>query len=142
MSLHVRDAALVAAEAWNATKTAEDPEWDGCVMEHKSKLLAAVTSLEKGQPSGIAGLDAFEVKVQRLLADYAAVDDAEVLLLASGDEGAVDADDLPDDFPGLAALEAAGITTYSELEAVEDFTTIPGIGAATAAKITEALEEK
>lgn len=50
-----------------------------------------------------------------------------------------DDDDLPDDFPGHAALTAAGITTYGELRDVEDLTDISGIGEATAEKIKVAL---
>lgn len=46
---------------------------------------------------------------------------------------------LPADFPGHAALEAAGITTYGQLRKVSDLTTITGIGEATASKIEEAM---
>lgn len=49
---------------------------------------------------------------------------------------------LPEDFPGHAALADAGINTYGQLAKVEDVTTIPGIGEATAAKIAEALQSK
>jgi hypothetical protein len=48
---------------------------------------------------------------------------------------------LPDDFPGRAALEAAGLDTYGEVRAAGDVTAIPGIGAATAKKIADALED-
>lgn len=130
--MNSRDAAAVAEKAWNATKSDEDPEYDGCAPVHKSRLLAVVESVENGVPSGIAGLDDYEAAVQAELAEPEVVD-AEPLLL--------DTDALPEDFPGLAALEAAGITTYNEVRAVEDLTAIPGIGPATAEKITEALEE-
>lgn len=46
---------------------------------------------------------------------------------------------LPDDFPGVTALRDAGITTYAKLRAYGDVTDIPGIGAATEAKIQAAL---
>jgi hypothetical protein len=51
-------------------------------------------------------------------------------------------DDLPEDFPGLAALTDAGLSTYAAVRGVEDLTTIPGIGKVTAEKIAAALEEK
>lgn len=47
---------------------------------------------------------------------------------------------LPDDFPGRSALADAGINTYAQLRAAGDVTEIAGIGAATDAKITEALK--
>lgn len=47
---------------------------------------------------------------------------------------------LPGDFPGRTALEAGGVTTYAKLRALNgDYTSIPGVGDATAQKITEAL---
>jgi hypothetical protein len=64
--------------------------------------------------------------------------------VASGgsDEGVVDGgvsqgevDVLPDDLPGLRALHAAGIATWGQLAAIDDLTTVKGIGAATAAQI-------
>lgn len=48
---------------------------------------------------------------------------------------------LPEDFPGYAALAEAGINTYGQLRKLEDVTTVPGIGPATAEKIKEALAE-
>jgi hypothetical protein len=50
-------------------------------------------------------------------------------------------DNLPADFPGHAALTAAGITTYEQLKAIPDLTEISGIGEATAKMIAEALSE-
>jgi hypothetical protein len=46
---------------------------------------------------------------------------------------------LPEDFPGLAALDAAGIHTFAQLRKAGDVTEVPGIGPATAAKIDEAV---
>lgn len=46
---------------------------------------------------------------------------------------------LPEDFPGLAALDAAGIHTFAQLRKAGDVTEIPGIGKATAEKIDEAV---
>jgi hypothetical protein len=48
---------------------------------------------------------------------------------------------LPDDFPGRAALAAEGIDTYAKLRAYGDVTAVPGVGAATAAKISAALAD-
>lgn len=48
---------------------------------------------------------------------------------------------LPEDFPARDKLADAGIDTYAKVRAVEDLTEIPGIGRATAEKITEALED-
>jgi predicted flap endonuclease-1-like 5' DNA nuclease len=47
---------------------------------------------------------------------------------------------LPDDFPGRTALAEAGVNTYNQLSKyADDYTQIPGIGPATAEKITEEL---
>lgn len=48
---------------------------------------------------------------------------------------------LRDGFPGKVALEAEGITTYAKLRNAGDVTEVPGIGAATKAKIDEALSQ-
>lgn len=48
---------------------------------------------------------------------------------------------LPDDFPGFTALKAAGVNTFAQLRAVKTLIDIPGIGSATASKITEALSD-
>jgi hypothetical protein len=63
---------------------------------------------------------------------------------AAGDEDSASTKrgKLPEDFPGRAALEEAGITSYGKLRAVKDLTELPGIGDATAKKIEEALNEK
>jgi hypothetical protein len=49
---------------------------------------------------------------------------------------------LPEGFPGLAALNAAGITTYGQARKVDDWTTIAGVGPSNAAKIQAALAAK
>lgn len=47
---------------------------------------------------------------------------------------------LPEDFPGHAALEAEGITTYAKVrKQLDSITEVPGIGDATAEKIREAM---
>lgn len=49
---------------------------------------------------------------------------------------------LPEDFPGHAALEAEGITTYAKVrKRLDSLTEIPGIGEATAEKIKAAMNE-
>lgn len=48
---------------------------------------------------------------------------------------------LPGDFPGFTALKAAGVNTFAQLRAVKTLIDIPGIGSATASKITEALAD-
>ena len=64
-------------------------------------------------------------------ADAAAVEESEESTELKGK--------LPEDFPGHAALEAAGITTYAQLRKAGDVTEVPGIGKATAEKIADAL---
>ena len=49
-------------------------------------------------------------------------------------------DDLPEDFPGRRALEKASITTWSELRALDDLTTVPGIGPKLSEKIIARME--
>ena len=47
---------------------------------------------------------------------------------------------LPDDFPGLAALNKAGVNTYSQLSKFsDDYTQIPGIGPVAASNIADYL---
>lgn len=51
---------------------------------------------------------------------------------------------LPDGFPGKAALDAAGHTTYAKVRRLRDagkLTSVAGIGDSTAAQIDEALKE-
>jgi len=50
-------------------------------------------------------------------------------------------DELPADVPGRELLVAAGIETVAALEELEDVRTVPGVGAATARKIREWLED-
>lgn len=47
---------------------------------------------------------------------------------------------LPDDFPGRAALQRAGITRLSQAREHADLTEIDGIGDATAEQISERLD--
>jgi hypothetical protein len=52
-------------------------------------------------------------------------------------------DALPDDFPGLRYLREAGYTTYTSLaELAGEYSTIRGIGDATAEDITAYLEDR
>lgn len=73
-------------------------------------------------------------------------DARQVLLKEAAEKGLenakVDANALPEDFPGASALKAAGITTFAGLEAVEDLTSIKGVGKKTVEAITEALEAR
>ena len=46
---------------------------------------------------------------------------------------------LPEGFPGLTALQAAGVDSYETLAGVEDFQSIGGIGEKAAKEIGEAL---
>lgn len=49
---------------------------------------------------------------------------------------------LPDDFPGHAALEAEGLTTYAKVrKRIDSLTDVSGIGEATAEKIRAAMNE-
>jgi len=49
---------------------------------------------------------------------------------------------LPKDFPAHDLLHEAGINTYTQLSKIDDFTSIPGIGPATAEKIANRLVEE
>jgi predicted flap endonuclease-1-like 5' DNA nuclease len=61
-----------------------------------------------------------------------------------GEEGAAKkSGKLPDDFPGHAALEEAGITTYAQVrkaQKADELKDVSGIGDATLANIAEALD--
>jgi hypothetical protein len=57
----------------------------------------------------------------------------------SATTGAAKKGPLPDDFPGVSALRDADLDTYGKVRAYGDVTDVPGIGAATAAKIKAAL---
>lgn len=46
---------------------------------------------------------------------------------------------LPEDFPNRSILAEAGITTFAQLQAVEDLDALPGIGEARAEQIKAAL---
>lgn len=94
MSLHPRDAELLAAIAWNTTKAADDPIFAACTPEHKSKLFAIINSVERGIPAGVTGLEAFEAAVSGELAEVVPV--IAPLLLPTSDEGAIDVEDLPE----------------------------------------------
>jgi hypothetical protein len=51
---------------------------------------------------------------------------------------------LPEDFPGRAALEAGGVTTYAQVRKLRDgdgLTSVAGVGDATASQIEEAIKE-
>lgn len=50
-------------------------------------------------------------------------------------------DELPEDFPGRKALNDAGITTLTQVRAIENVKDIPGIGEVKAAQIAEALAQ-
>ena len=51
-------------------------------------------------------------------------------------------DELPEDFPGYAALTEAGIHTYAQVRATENLIEISGIGPVTVEKIAERLSER
>ncbi|MCK9494144.1 MAG: helix-hairpin-helix domain-containing protein [Dehalococcoidia bacterium] len=68
---------------------------------------------------------------------------AELLEAFSGAAAAeIEADDtpIPDDFPGVRALRAAGLETMTDLLEVEELRAIPGIGPATESRIRRALD--
>jgi hypothetical protein len=85
----------------------------------------------KGEP------DADETAVRKSLGDtFEQVEQKEAEI-----DGAKLKGKLPDDFPGHAALETAGITTYAQLRKAGNLDDIVGIGPATAQKIRESLGE-
>lgn len=67
----------LAEAAWNATKSDEDPVYKGVSSEFRSKLDFAVESIQaSGVASGIAGLEAFDAEVARLIAEQKKADEA------------------------------------------------------------------
>lgn len=143
--MHTRDLEALAAVAWNKTKSDDDPPFAGCAMDHRLKLVAAARSIYETDTAGIQGLEKFE---EYVLAEVIKYRQEQAEKASAGDQppkqltpAPPKTGKLPEDFPGHAALEAAGITTYAKARAVSDLTTIPGIGEATAAAITEALKE-
>lgn len=43
--MHVTEVVRVAAEAWHRVKPADDPEFNGCQLSHREKLVAQVEAL-------------------------------------------------------------------------------------------------
>lgn len=103
---------------------------DGTPVPYETRRVGGRKILHFGTYSGMPYREAR----QQLLKD------AEAAGLASQEPQ--DADAIPEDFPGAKALAAAGIRTYAVLEAVEDLTSISGVGNKTAEAIREALEAR
>lgn len=127
----------IAEVAWNATKSIDDPEWGLTPTTHRDKFLYKAQSVKR---SGVVD-DDFDRKVAELLKPPKAKAAAVVLPIEPQKSETPKQGKLPEDFPALAALEDAKITTYAQLRKVKDLTSIPGVGPATAEKIAEALGE-
>lgn len=63
VDLHPRDAETLAAKAWDATHAPDDPDFSGCSIDHRTKLVTAAASIAATGTAGIAGLEAFEAAV-------------------------------------------------------------------------------
>jgi hypothetical protein len=84
------------------------------------------------------------VYVQGAVAVELPADDGGEQPRGTSEKGAIEASDdaLPDDLQGVEALRDAGVTTWAELEAVEDLTVIRGIGTRTAGQIEAAKQAR
>jgi predicted flap endonuclease-1-like 5' DNA nuclease len=122
----------VASAAWNEVRKPQQPEYENLPMEVKSKLLDTATRVESGDPNV-----AYECIVAEKLAAKAEAaerleteEDNEVVeATTQAEKDVLDLKGkLPEDFPSHAKLHEAGINTYTQLNKVEDLTTIDGIG--------------
>ena len=87
-----------------------------------------------GITSPAQGTEAMRTLVEEALTDLRRVAD-EIEELENEDA-------IPDGFPGSKHLAAAHVKSLRELAAIEDLTTIPGIGQATARRIQERLPDR
>lgn len=100
-------------------------------VEHHESVMAEAFSIVRQNMRNLPGALAPRLAglddprdVQRILVP--AIDSALRTVVAAGQ--ALADDTLPDDIPGRKALEKAGVTSLSELLAMDDPTTLPGIG--------------
>jgi hypothetical protein len=83
-----------------------------------------------------------EVKAKAAKPTYRDEDNAVTQELKKDIDPDRDTENLPEDFPGRLELAAAGITSYTQLKAVEAGTVIPGIDVPTATEIARAMKAK
>lgn len=126
------------------------PALDGSIEDARIRVAIALglvpvsALLFQRADEGLVPVDRLTLRIRERLTGDPAQENLEHLegafsRRAVAEEPQSDPDALPDGFPGKAPLEEHGITTFTQLRAVEKLTDIPGIGDATAAKIEEAL---
>lgn len=99
--------------------------------DYRFKLQETAKCVLEDKAGGIEGLQDFEVKAKEIK-NAPIVEESSISIAPK--QGP-----LPEDFPGVTALQAAGISTYAQLRKAGDVTAVDGIGPATAEKIAEAL---
>ena len=136
--LEVRKRAVQVAKAEGSVVTLEDHE------EVIVKLLSSVRSVLLALPgswgSRIIGIkDPVEgLEVMKRCADEI-VEAVAYMSIDFEIEEPEELEEIPADFPGARALNAAGITTMEKLRGLDDFTMVKGIGEKTAERLEEVL---
>jgi len=132
----------LAVKAWDAV--GDGRAYGDLPEDYRFKLQETAKCVLEGKEGGIEGLQEFEAKAVEIKntppkPEKKSDDVPETLADTATVAVAAKQGKLPDDFPGVAALNAAGISTYAQLRHAGDVNDIEGIGPATAAKIEEAL---
>lgn len=108
MSVHIND---IAALAWNATKPEEDPEFNGCILDHRLNLITRAKSVQ--EHGLVEPVQDFEKKVAELLKDEAGTENAVLKAQAESAQAVADAAAARAKAASAAASEAAKAATKS-----------------------------
>jgi len=129
----------LAVKAWESV--GDGRAYGDLPEDYRFKLQETAKCVLAGTEGGIEGLQEFEAKAREIKNEPPKKNDDVPEKPADAKTVAVAPKQgkLPDDFPGVAALNAAGISTYAQLRNAGDVTHIEGIGPATAVRINEAL---
>lgn len=123
----------VVLRLYLADKEAQS-EADRILAENPTLHGDEVMHIASGQPHPLAG-HAESAQIAAVREEFRGVDDSEIAAPVEL-KGP-----LPADFPAHDLLHDAGINTYTQLSKVDDYTTIAGVGPATAEKIANRLVE-